>query len=214
MLALPPLSCPVPSRPHLGNGVTLTAESHCESLLRLGGAGGVGMARSALWVGSVVRGTFAWWRGRGRCRPPCDLAAVSRGADPLFSGPRLPWAPGPGASDPTHAIGCPGLLWGGDTPRRGPCPQPEPDPTPLSPFLPWALTFGLGCVPLCTVQVDQESCQVCSAGTPLPCVSDGLLTAGHPALSTALGRLVWPEPHPLVFPLSHCHPLPAPVPSL
>lgn len=166
MLALPPLSCPVPSRPHLGNGVTLTAESHCESLLRLGGAGGVGMARSALWVGSVVRGTFARWRGRGRCRPPCDSAAVSRGADPLFSGPRLPWAPGPGASDPTHAIGCPGLLWGGDTPRRGPCPRPEPDPTPLSPLLPWALTFGLGCVPLCTVQVYQEYCQVCSAGTP------------------------------------------------
>ena len=55
---------------------------------------------------------------------------------------------------------------GGDTPRRGPCPRPEPDPTPLSPLLPWALTFGLGCVPLCTVQVYQESCQVCSAGTP------------------------------------------------
>lgn len=129
LLALPPLSCPVPSRPHLGNRVTLTAESRCESLLRLGRAGGAGMASSALWVGSVVTGTFARWRGRGMCWPPCDSAAVSQGADPLFSGPRLPWAPGPGASDPTHAMGCPGLLWGA-TPRGGVLVHDQ-SPTPL-----------------------------------------------------------------------------------
>lgn len=53
LLALPPLSCPVPSRPHLGNRVTLTAESRCESLLRLGRAGGAGRHGPQCALGGV-----------------------------------------------------------------------------------------------------------------------------------------------------------------
>lgn len=110
---------------------------------------------------------------------PCDSAAVSRGTEPLSSGARLPWAPGTGASDPTHTRGRPGVLWGRH-PTRGPSPRPECDPAPRSPLLPGALTFGLPCSSLHCPGLSGILPGLFSWKPP-PRVSDGLLAARHPA---------------------------------
>ena len=129
---------------------------------------------------------------------------------------QVPDSPGHLAPEPriphmrSGAQGC----CGGRHPEEGPLsttrarPHSSEPPSPLGLDLRAWVCSSLHCPGLSRILPGLFS------WNPLPCVSDGLLTAGHPTLSTALGRLVWPEPHPLVFPLSHCHPLPAPVPCL
>lgn len=69
---------------------------------------------------------------------------------------------------------------GGRHPTRGPSPRPESDPAPLSPLLPWALSFGLLCSSLHCPGLSGILPGLFSWNPP-PCVSDGLLTARHPA---------------------------------
>lgn len=128
---------------------------------------------------------------------------------PLSQVPDSPGRPAPEPRIPHIGWGAQGCC-GGRHPEEGPLCTTRARPGSSEPPSPRALTFGLLCASLHCPGLSRVLPGLCSWNPP-PCVSDGLLTARHPALSEALGRLVWPEPCPLVFPLSHCHPLPAPV---
>lgn len=95
---------------------------------------------------------------------------------------QVPDSPGCPAPEPQ----IPHIRWGaqdccgGRHPTRGPSPRRESDPAPLSPLLPWALTFGLLCSSLHCLGLSGILPGLFSCNPP-PCVSDGLLAARHPA---------------------------------
>lgn len=104
--------------------------------MRLGLAGWA-LARSKLWVGSVVTGTFPWWRGGAGVGRPVTWLLFPRELSPLSQVPDSPGRPAPRPRIPHSCDGCPGLLWGRHLPGGGALCATEPTrlPEPPSPGL-------------------------------------------------------------------------------